>query len=137
MSVAEKVSRGIQYLKEKGNAFEKLAFELDEDCGVCKIAGTLDNFNKVREGLGRRMPRLYLLEIVVRELTPNTELYLPDVDVFGVIVDVDENAEMCTLQVTAVGLAEGVEETSLQELIEKSRLLRSKKFGKVFPSHRK
>jgi hypothetical protein len=53
------------------------------------------------------------------EVTPNTELYLPDVDVFGVVVDLDEAAQMCTLQLTAVGLDEDGEETSLQELVEK------------------
>ena len=122
-AIAEQASRGIQYLQENGAGFERLAFELDEDGGECKIAGTLDNFRKVREGLGRRMPRLMLLEIDLREVTPKTELYLPGVEVFGFVDDLDETAEVCTLQVTAVGLDEGGEETSLRELIKKKRSL--------------
>ena len=50
MAITEQASRGIQYLQEKGAAFERLAFQLDEDCGDCKIAGTLDNFHKVKKG---------------------------------------------------------------------------------------
>ena len=130
-AISELVRRGIQYLQEKGAAFEKLAFELDEDCGECKIAGTLDNFSKVTKGLTRRNPRLTLLRIDLREVTPKTDLYLPGIDVFGFVVDLDETAEECTFEVTAVGLDEGGEETSLQELIEQRRLLISKIFGKV------
>ena len=119
MEVAELVSRGIQYLQDKSAAFEKLAFEVDEDCGKCKIVGTLDNYHKVTEGLGRRMPRLMLHGIDLKEVTPKTELCLSDVDVFGYVVDLDEAAEECTLQVTALGLDEGGEETSLKEYLEK------------------
>ena len=101
MSVAEQVSRGIQYLQEKGAAFEATAFERDEDCGTCKIAGTLDNYEKVQEGLGRRMPRLMLCDFDLSEITPNTELYLFDVDVFGYVVALNEEEEECIFQVTA------------------------------------
>ena len=60
MEISELVTKGTQYLQEKGDAFERCAFELDEDCGKCKIAGTLDCCYRVEAGLGRRMPRLML-----------------------------------------------------------------------------
>ena len=49
MAISEQASRGIQYLQEKGAAFERLAFEPDEDRGECKIAGTLDKFERVKK----------------------------------------------------------------------------------------
>ena len=42
-AIADQVCKGIQYLQEKGAAFDALAFERDEDCEECKIAGTLDD----------------------------------------------------------------------------------------------
>ena len=74
---------------------------------------------KVTQGLERTNPRLTILDIDLKEVTPKTEMYFPDVDVFGYVVDLNEPAEECTLQVTAVGLDEGGEEISLKELVEK------------------
>ena len=127
-AIADQVRRGTQYLQEKGAAFEAMAFERDEDSDVCKIAGTLDDYERVRKGLERKMPCLMLCCIDLSKVTPSTQLFLFDADVIGYVVTMDEQAEVCTLQVTAVGLDEEGEETSLNEF-RQARLLTSNVIG--------
>ena len=135
-AIADQVRKGIQYLQEKGAAFEVKAFERDEDCDVCKIAGTLDD-DRVSKMLERKNPSLILCNIDLSEVTKGTQLFLFDADVLGYVTAMDEQAEVCTLQVTAVGLDEGGAETSLNELIQTRSLDDIKRMWILLDQHDK
>ena len=121
-AIENRASQGMQYLQQQGTAFERRAFDMDEEDGKCRIAGSYDFFMEVTEGLDRKLPLLYLLDIDLQEIKVNTELYLSDIEVFGVVINTNEASERCTLQVLGVGLDEGCVETSMKELIEERSL---------------
>ena len=60
-ALEDRASRGIQYLQDKGVAYEKKAFDPDEDREFCTIASTQDHEDEVRKGMSRRMPHLMLM----------------------------------------------------------------------------
>ena len=121
-AIEGRARRGMRYLQKRGDAFERSAFDLEGEDGTCRIAGFHDSFKEVTKGLDRNMPLLYLLEIDLQEITLNTELYLPDIEVFGVVVNMKEAPERCTLEVLGVGLDESCVETSMKDLIAEGSL---------------
>ena len=120
--IKSRVERGIQFLHEKSIYSERQAFEPDEDFDMCRVAHIDDGFQKVAEAFNRRMPCLVLLEMSQKEIAKRTEIYLPEIEVFGVVDEIDEDNNMCTLKVLAVGLDAGGYETPMQELIEETSL---------------
>ena len=76
--VSEQAWRGIKYLRKKDAANEKRV--------------------KVIEGLNRGMPRLLLLNVDLKAVTARIEMYLPNVNVCGFIVALDD------LEVTAFSM---------------------------------
>ena len=121
-AIEVRARKGMQYLQERVSFFERRAFYMEGEDGKCRIAGFHDSFKEVTEGLDRNMPLLYLLEIDLQGITLNTELYLPDIEVFGVVVNMKEAPERCTLKVLGVGLDEGCVMTSMKELIQERSL---------------
>ena len=137
--ISELASKGVRYLEEKGTYFERLSFEPDEEPGQCRIAGSNDDRlgPEVRKLMTQKRPRLILLDIVLTEVTKGTEIYLPDLDVFGYVFELDEFEEKCVLEVTAVGMDEDGEEVSLQELVQTYSLEQMKLFWQKFDSTKK
>ena len=113
--IKDLVHRGLSFLRDKGAFEESRAFERKEEGGTCTIGGTVGKLKEeVQFQLSFKMPRLVLHSMDLRALTGGTELYLHDVEAFGTVLKVDESKEKCIFQVTAVGLDDKGDETSLK-----------------------
>lgn len=105
---------------DKGDAFVEAFFDRDfVDVGRCKMTSIVSH---IRAGLAfhQNSPCLILSDFDVTEYRTHMEVYLPNFDILGIIVDLDTKTEAhswCKMQVTTVPVTLTDESVSLQDLL--------------------